>query len=346
VPDLTSIFTRLVSLGPLNEAEAESAFEHILSGAADPAQIGAALALMAARTPAVDELVAGARTLRRHAMPVASPADGPFAHAKLIDTCGTGGAPKLFNVSTVAALIIPAAAPGRAMVAKHGNISRTGRGSAELMSALGVNIHAPAAVQTRCLSECGMCFSLAPAHHPAARHAAAARKALGFPTIFNLLGPLANPAGAECQIIGTWTRENARLMAEALARLGGGRAWVYCSRDGLDELTVSDITHVYEVIDGTVRAFDFDPASVGVKHAPVCELGVGSLVAAADLATNILDGRPGPCRDMALLSAAAALVVAGVAADMAEGLAAAARAVDSGGARRTLAALVELSNTA
>lgn len=340
---LQPILAHLLTGRPLDEARAQEAFEIILGGKADEGQIGAMLALMATRLLSVDELVGAARVLRRHAVPVRRPDHGRFANAVLLDTCGTGGAPKLFNISTIGAIIIAAAGDGRVMVCKHGNVSRTGRGSAELLRELGVKIDASPEVQTHCLTEIGLCFSLASAHHPAARHAAAVRRRLGFPTIFNLLGPLANPAGAERQVTGTWSHDNARLIAQALTRLGTERALVFSGYDGLDELTTTAPSLVHDVAESAIASFDLDAASLSLPSATIADLQVGSLENAVGTARAVLEGQAGPCRDVCLLNAAAGLWIADAAQSLAEGLSLAAAAVDSGRARMTLERLVELS---
>jgi anthranilate phosphoribosyltransferase len=338
-PHLQPVFAALLAGRTLPEAQAEAVFAHLLSGGMDAPQIGALLALLAARPPCVDELVGAARAMRRLATPVAPPPG-----AVVIDTCGTGGAPKLFNVSTVGALVTAAAARGKAVVAKHGNRSRTGRGSAELLEALGVNIHAPAAVQARCLREVGVCFSFAPAHHPAAAHASAARRSLAFPTLFNLLGPLANPAGATRQLVGTSSPVNARALAGALARLGTEHALVVTSDDGLDELTTTAPNLTFEVRGGQVAERALDAVSLGLARAHRDHLCADSLEAAAQTAQAVLDGQPGPCADMVVLNAGASLMVAGIAPDLAAGVALAREALASGAAARTLDGLRRLSH--
>ncbi|MCC6321539.1 MAG: anthranilate phosphoribosyltransferase [Phycisphaerales bacterium] len=353
--DFNQTIQHLLTLAPMSQAQSEEAFEHILSGRIDDARIAAFLSLIAARPagPSVDEVAGAANVFRRHAKPVSRPVSGPFADARLLDTCGTGGAAKLFNVSTAAALVVPSASRGRVMVAKHGNTSRSGRGSVEVLRGLGVNVDAEAGVQTRCLGEAGVCFSMAPRHHPAARHAAAARKSLGFSTIFNLVGPLANPAGAEHQIIGTWSHANARLLAEALARLnsaspGSWRSWVYSSMDGLDELTITDRTLVCEVGSGRImtHAFEIDAREYGLARADVGELRCDSLDEAVATVRRVLDRSAGPQRDMVLLSVGAALVVCGCESDLRSGITAAAGAIDRGEASATLERLVELTRSA
>ncbi|MFN7020895.1 MAG: anthranilate phosphoribosyltransferase [Phycisphaerales bacterium] len=352
--DFNRTLQHLLSLAPLSESQTVAAFEHILSGQADDAGIAAFLSLIAARPsgPSVDEVVGAARVFRRHAQPVHRPTEGPFRNASLLDTCGTGGAAKLFNVSTAAALVVPSASNGRVMVAKHGNTSRSGRGSVEVLRGLGVNVEADAPTQTRCLGQSGVCFSMAPRHHPAARHASAARRSLGFSTLFNLVGPLANPAGAEHQIIGTWSHANARLLTEALARLNAEdatapwRAWTYSSRDGLDELTTTELTIVNAVgHDQPISTFEIDARSLGLSPASIPDIQCRTLDEAVNAVRDVLLGHKGPHRDMVLLSVAAALTVCGCTGDLREGLASAAAAIDGGHALRTLESLVRLSNS-
>lgn len=341
---LQPILSTLVAGATLDEARAEEAFEIVLSGRADDGQIGALLTALAARTPTVDELVGAARVLRRHAVSVRRPDSGRFSGATLLDTCGTGGAPKLFNISTIGAIIIAAAGGGRVMVCKHGNFSRTGRGSAELLRELGVKIDAPPGAQAWSLREIGLCFSLAPAHHPSARQAAAVRRSLGFPTIFNLLGPLANPGGAERQVMGTWSHDHARLLANALARLGTRRSLVFSSRDGLDELTTTATNIAHEVGPGGITPVKIDAPTLALPGATIDDLRVASLEEAVRTARAVLDGRSGPCRDVCLLNAAAGLWIADVAGSLSEGVLLAAAAVDSGDARATLSRMAELSH--
>ncbi len=294
----------------------------------------------------MDELVGSIKALRAKARLIAlidpgTPAGKP--PPPILDTCGTGGAPKLFNVSTIGAIVTAAAGGGEVWVAKHGNRSRTGRGSSELLEALGVGISAPAEVQARCLREIGVCYAHAPDHHPGARHAAAARKRLGV-TIFNLLGPLANPAGATHQLVGTWTPQNAEKLAMALARLGCRRAWVVTSADGLDELTTTAGNLVFEVADGRVERRDFDAGSLGLPRARREELSVGSLEEAVGVARRVLAGESGPHTDMVALNAGASLSIAGVAPTLAEGVAMARAAIDRGEGERVLRELIRLTN--
>ncbi|MCA9287057.1 MAG: anthranilate phosphoribosyltransferase, partial [Phycisphaerales bacterium] len=270
MPSLGDIFKALPT-APLSEPDAEFLFDSMFGGQLDQAQIAGVLALMAARGPTPDEVVGAARAMRRHVTPI--PARHPES---IIDTCGTGGAPKTFNVSTAAAIV---AAGAGARVAKHGNRSRTGRGSAEVLAALGVNVDASPEVQARCLDEAGVCFCFAIHHHPATRHATPVRKALKFPTIFNVLGPLTNPARASRQVIGVYDEGLVPLMAQALARLGCVRAMVAHSRDGLDEVSITAPTLVATVADGRLSMDELDPRPL-VPHLDLAAIDRSQLVAA------------------------------------------------------------------
>ncbi len=336
----------LASGHTLTEQQAGDTFRALLRGELDDAQIGALLALLAARQPTVDELVGAARVMREFVTPVPISDD---IRPSLVDTCGTGGAPKTFNISTAAALIAAGAgealgdSPERIRVAKHGNRSRTGRGSAEVLKQLGVNIDATPQIQAKCLVECAVCFCFAIHHHPAMKHAAAARKSIGFPTIFNLLGPLTNPAGASQQLLGVYDGPKAHLLGEALARLGARRAMVVHGEDGLDEITTTTTTLITLVDPTGVRTEVLDAQELGVARCDVSDLACATLEDAAVLIGQILGGEPGPAREIACLNAGAALVVAGAADSLDEGLARARESVDSGAAARTLERLARVS---
>lgn len=340
---MRDILEHLLLKGPLDEAEAGRAFSLILSGEANESQVGAMLALVAARGPTLDEIVGGARVMRAHVTPVPIGAADPIREA-LIDTCGTGGTPKTFNVSTCAAIVSAAAGEGRVRVAKHGGRSRSGRGSAEVLAALGVNIDAPPPVQAECLRDCAVCFSFAVNHHPAMKFAAGPRKSLGFPTVFNLLGPLCNPAGARRQVMGVYERRYVPLIAEALRRLGAERALVVHADDGMDEISTTSKTTVAEVTPAGVSVTEFDAASLGLARATLDDLRVATLEDAAALFRSVLAGEPGPASEIVALNAGAALMVGGVAPSIGEGLALAQSAIASGAAQRTLDRLVERSN--
>jgi len=346
---IPEVLARLAAGGSLDEATSESVFGRLLAGAMDPAQIGALLAMLQARIGGVtpDELTGAARVMREKVerVPYVSPAG-----TVVVDTCGTGGAPKTFNVSTAAAFVVAGAKPepgsgvDRVVVAKHGNRSRTGRGSAEVLARLGVNIDASPATQAACLDAAGVCFCFAIHHHPAMKHAAPVRRSLGFPTIFNLLGPLTNPCGARRQLIGVYRPEFVGLMAETLRRLGAEHAMVAHSDDGLDELSVTAPTTLGIVQRGTVRTERVDPGALGLRTATVESLRASDESHAAEMVRGVLAGEAGPAADMVLLTAGAALVVAGAASTIAEGIGLARQSVASGRASEALATLARVSH--
>lgn len=344
------VLARLLRGETLSAEASDAAFDLLLGGGMDPAQIGSLLSLIEARGATVEELVGAARAMRRHVMRVPFPC-GPARQGTddpLIDTCGTGGAQKTFNVSTAAAIVAAAVEPEpdgrRVRVAKHGNRSRTGRGSAEVLAALGVNVDASPAVQARCLERVGVCFCFAIHHHPAMKHAAGARRALGFPTIFNLLGPLTNPAGARRQIIGVYEPAAVEKVARALAALGAERAMVVHGLDGLDEISTVGTTLIAHVQDGRVRTEHVEPGHFGLTRRHIDDLRAPDLESAVRTFRSVIDGEPGPAREMVELNAAAALVVAGLASSIEEGLRAASAAIDAGRAAATLEALARTSN--
>lgn len=341
--DAKSALALLGTGAAMTESQAGDLFSELLSGKLTEAQIGAVLGMIAVRGPSVDELVGAGRVMRQHVSPV------PLPHGytgPVLDTCGTGGTAKTFNISTAAALVAAAAARriNRPMlVAKHGNRSRSGRGSAEVLETLGVRVDAPAAVQTECLRRVGLCFCFAQHHHPAMKHAAPARQALGIPTIFNLLGPLTNPARADRQVLGVFADRFIEPMAESLRRLGAVRAVVFHSRDGMDEISVSAPTRMAVITSAGVRLWELDPTELGLKRSPREELAVSTLAEAADAVRQVLAGQAGAKRDAVLLAAAASLVVTDLAPDWPQALALAADAIDSGEARRILDELAETS---
>jgi anthranilate phosphoribosyltransferase len=333
--DLRPFLAKVAAGQALAEAEAEAAFDAIMSGAGTPSQIGGFLMALRVRGETVDELTGAARIMRAKAVPIEAP---PGA----VDTCGTGGdGSGSFNISTAAALV---AAAGGVPVAKHGNRALSSRsGSADVLKALGVDIDADLDRVRRCLWEAGIGFLMAPRHHSATRHVAPARVELGTRTIFNLLGPLSSPAGARRQLVGVFAAEWVRPMAEVLGRLGSERAWVVHGA-GLDELTTAGKTTVAALEDGRVETFEIDPAEFGLAPARLADLKGGDPDHNARLMRDLLEGARGPLRDVVLLNSAAALLVAGRAADLGEGIALAARAIDSGAALRVLRDLVALSN--
>ncbi len=335
--DLKNTLRTLLDHRSLDADESREAFSAIMTGEVNEPQIAALLALLAARVPTSDELLGAALVMREHVDRVPS----RTAPEKLLDTCGTGGAPKTFNVSSAAAIV--AAAAG-AKVAKHGNRSRTGRGSAELLKELGVAVDAGRETQAACIDEVGICFCFAIHHHPAIKHVMPVRMALGLPTIFNLLGPLTNPAGARRQLLGVWDPRFMKPMAGALKALGAQRAVVLHSHDGLDEISISAPTTLTHVSEEGLRTETITPEQFGMERAPRERVLARDLPHAVAMVRAVLDGsETGPPLDMTLLSAGCALHVAGEAPDMATGVQRAREAVQSGAAARTLAALSERS---
>lgn len=303
----------------------------IVDGAASPAQVGALLTALRLRGETEEEIAGAAVALRRRALPF--PAGD--AAGELLDTCGTGGdGAGTVNVSTLAALV--AAAAG-ARVAKHGNRAVSSScGSADLLAALGVDTGVSPAVAGRCLEETGFAFLFAPLYHPAMKAVAPVRRELGFRTIFNMIGPLCNPAGARRQLLGVFSRDMVPVMAGVLRRLGAVRAMVVSSEDGLDELSVSAPTLVAELDEGEIRIRTLEPARLGLGNHPPESLRGGGAEENARLAMEMLEGGKGPVRDAVLLNAAAAIAVAGIAPGVEEALPLAAKAVDGGGALAVL----------
>ncbi len=334
---LRDILLKLCRRADLTREEATAAFDHIMAGEATDAQIGGLLVGLAAKGSTVDELVGAASVMRARSVRVTVPTTGA-----VLDTCGTGGDVKgTFNISTAAAII--AAAAGVTVV-KHGNRSASSKsGSADVLEHLGVNLEGSTAA---CLAAANICFAYARSHHPAMRHVAAARSSLGVPTLFNVLGPLTNPAGARHQLLGVFAPELTEQVAAALRELGSTRAWVVHADDGLDEISTMGPTRVTELRDGHVQTWRLDPGDAGLPTARLGDLQVGSVAEAAAAIRSVLAGARGPMRDIAVLNAAASLTVAGRVGSLAEGMGSAAAAVDDGRARRTLEQLVAVSNGA
>lgn len=340
---LKPILQQLVSGRPLTRDQAYTAFERVMGGEASQAQIGSLLTALTARPggPSVDEITGAAQAMREHAVAVDVPPD-----VEVIDTCGTGGDHTgTFNISTAAALI---AAGAGARVAKHGNRSVTScSGSSQVLEALGVNVQATGPTLSRALSEAGICFCFAPTHHPAMKHAVGPRRELGFRTIFNLLGPLTNPARAGRQVVGVYDPHLVEPIARVLANLGATHAMVVhgeSSAGGLDEITTTGPTHIATARGGRVTTSTFEPESVGVERIMLDQLKVQSVEESAATIQAILSGEPGPPRDIAALNAAAALVVADLAENLSHGLALARRAIDDGAAKEALERLVEVTH--
>ncbi len=311
---------------------ASAVLAEIMEGRTDPVQTGAFLIALRAKGETVPELVGLARTMRALASHVS------VERADLLDTAGTGGGPSTFNVSTTAALV---AAGAGCAVAKHGNRSNTSRcGSADLLEALGVNIDLGPAAVARCIDEVGFGFMFAPRHHAAMAHVVAVRKELGVRTIFNFLGPLTNPAGAERQLLGVSDRHYQETIAEALVGLGSVRAMVVAAEDGVDELSISARTRVIEVAEGSTSEWFVEPGELGLAEAKLEEVAGGTPEENAAVSRAVLEGERGSRRDLVLLNAGAAIYVGGLAADLGEGVAKAAAAIDSGAARHVLDRLI------
>jgi len=323
----------------LSLEESREAMRLIMEGRATPAQVAAYLVALSIKGPTPDEIAGAALVMREKATRI------DVGDLPVIDTCGTGGTGrKPFNVSTCAAIV---AAGAGAYVAKHGNRGATSRcGSSDVLEALGVNVQAPPEVVARSIREARIGFLFAPLLHGAMKHAAGVRKDIGIPTVFNVLGPLTNPAGARRQVMGVFTRDLVRQIAEVLLRLGAEHALVVHSSEGLDEITLSGPTHVAEVKGGRIREYDVTAADLGLPESDLGDMRVETPAQGAEIIRTILAGEKGPRRDIVLANAGTAVYVAGLARTPAECVARAAEAVDSGAARRTLEALVASSHSA
>lgn len=328
---LREALARVVARQDLSTGQARETMGVIMSGDATPAQIGGFLVAMRVKGETAEEVAGFAQAMREKALGYAS------RHAHLVDTCGTGGdGAHTFNISTTAAFVVAACG---LPVAKHGNRSVSSRaGSADLLEALGAKIEVPPEVAGRCLDEIGFGFFFAPICHPAMKYAAGPRRELGLRTVFNILGPLCNPAGAKVQVLGVYAPELVGMVAEVLAILGAKRAFVVHGAGGLDEISPVGEALYAEVKNGSVHRGVFDPADHGINRCSVEALRGGSVAENAALTRGILQGNPGPKADAVLLNAALALVAAEAAGDVDEGLAAAREVVASG---RALAKMEE-----
>ena len=322
----------------LTREEARSAFDDLLSGEVTPAQGGAFLMALRVRGEALDEIVGAVSAMRGRMTRVNAPADA-------MDIVGTGGDHSgSYNISTLASMIVAGCG---VRVAKHGNRAASSRsGAADVLTALGVKIGLDPAALERCLAEAGLCFMFAQAHHASMRHVAPVRVELGTRTLFNLLGPLSNPAGVRRQLLGVFSDAWLEPLTQVLKELGTERVWTVHGSDGLDEITTTGPTHVVALENGTIRRFTVTPEEVGLTTARPEDLkGADPEHNAAEL-RRVLDGEKTPYRDIAVLNAAAALVVAGEAGNLREGVERAASAVDSGAAKGALERLIQVSNAA
>jgi anthranilate phosphoribosyltransferase len=332
----------------LSREQARQLMSEVLSGGCTDAQIAALLVALHMKGETVEEIVGFAEAIRRAAAPLASP-DGSTLDVSgterdaLVDTSGTGGdASGTFNISTATALVVAGAG---VRVAKHGNRSVTSKcGSADVMEALGVSIDLPPARLAACLAEVGMAFLFAPAIHLAVKYVQPARRELRLRTVFNLLGPLTNPARASAQVVGVYSAELVEKLAEALSMLGVRRAMVVHGSDGLDEITITGPTRIAEVRDGTVHSYEVTPEEFGMKRARLEDIAGGDAAENAEIIRAILRGEKSPRRDVVLLNAAAALFAAAEADHLSKAVPLAIRAIDSGAAATKLNALIRFTN--
>jgi anthranilate phosphoribosyltransferase len=331
----------------LTRDEARAVMSEVLSGRCTDAQVAGLLVALHMKGETVEEIVGFAEAIRAAASPMnlhsTLDVSGTGRDA-LVDTCGTGGdASGTFNISTATAFVVAGAG---VRVAKHGNRSVTSKcGSADVMEALGVNIGLPSARLAECLREVGIAFLFAPAMHSAMKHVQTARRELRLRTVFNLLGPLTNPAGASAQVVGVYSVELVEKLAEALSMLGLHRALVVHGLDGLDEITVTGPTRVAEVREGNVRTYEVTPEEFGMKRAPIESISGGDAVANAAIIREILSGKKSPRHDVVLLNAAAALVAAGLVDHLSDAIPLAVNSIDSGAAALKLEALVRFTTT-
>lgn len=334
--DIRSMIAIVASGQSLSLEEAHAAFDIMMSGDATPSQMGGFLMALRVRGETVDEITGGAMAMRAKMVKIKAP-----DHA--IDTCGTGGdASGTYNVSTAAGIVVAASG---VTVAKHGNRALSSKsGSADVLTALGVEIDTPPDIVERAIGEVGLGFMMAPKHHGAMRHVGGTRVELGTRTIFNLLGPLSNPAGAKRQLIGVFAKEWIEPLAHVLKSLGSSRAWIVHGEDGLDEITTTATTHVAELRDGEVTTFEISPEVAGLPFAELSALKGGDAEHNAKALRGVLAGEKNAFRDIVLLNTAAALIVAERVDDLRSGVELAAKTIDSGAAVTTLERLVTVTN--
>jgi anthranilate phosphoribosyltransferase len=336
--EFKALIAKVATGASLTRAEAATAFDRMMSGEATPSQMGGLLMALRVRGETVDEITGAVTTMRAKMLGVKAPPDA-------IDVVGTGGdASGSYNISTCAAFIVAGAG---VPVAKHGNRALSSKsGAADVLSALGVKLDLTAEQVAACIAEAGIGFMFAPAHHPAMKNVGPTRVELGTRTIFNLLGPLANPASVKRQMIGTFSRHWIEPMAQVLKNLGSESIWVVHGSDGLDEITTSGPTSVAALENGKVRSFEIAPEDAGLARAKPEALRGGDASENAKALLDVLKGKPGAFRDVAMLNAAAALIVAGRAKDLKQGVSLAAHAIDTGEAEGRLDRLIAISNAA
>ena len=347
-PTLVAAIQQLVERKDLTREQARAVMEEILSGQASTPLIAALLVALRMKGETVEELIGFAHVMRAKAAPVRPSLSAEedltdTGRDALVDTCGTGGdASGTFNISTATAFVVAGCG---VRVAKHGNRSISSRcGSADVMEALGVNLNLPPERIARCIEEVGIGFLFAPALHPAMKHAMPARRELKIRTVFNLLGPLSNPAGASVQVVGVYDGKLTGLIAQALLELGLRRGFVVHGADCLDEISNTGETLIAEIANGQVKTWTLRPEDFGLPRCTLADLQGGDVAENVQIIRDLFDGQKGPKRDIVLLNAAAALVAANHAADFQEGIRLAAHSLDSGAARKKLLALAEFTN--
>lgn len=336
--DMQNAINMVINRSDLDEEEMAGVMRTIMTGGATPAQIGGFLVGLRMKGETVYEITAAARVMRELAGKVATWPE------HLVDTCGTGGdASGTFNISTASAFV---AAGAGARVAKHGNRSVSSKsGSADVLEAAGVRLDITPGHVSRCLEEVGIGFMFAPAHHGAMKHAIGPRREMGVRTIFNVLGPLTNPAGAPNQVLGVFSRELVKPMARVLKKLGSKHVMVVHAKDGLDEISINRKTWVAELRNGQIREYKIRPGDFGMERASLDTIRADSVEDSLRIINEVLDNRPGPARDIVCLNAGAAIYTAGVAVSLEQGVALAADSIASGRAREKLRQLVELTRS-
>ncbi len=334
--DFKAIIGKVATGAALSRDEAAAAFDTMMAGNATPSQIGGLLMALRVRGETVDEITGAVSAMRGRMLRVKAPADA-------VDIVGTGGdGSGSVNVSTCAAFILAGAGVS---VAKHGNRAMSSRsGAADVLAALGVNIDITPEHVSRCIAEAGIGFMFAPVHHPAIKNVGPTRVELGTRTIFNLLGPLSNPAGVTRQMLGVFAKQWVEPLAHVLKNLGATSAWVVHGSDGLDEITLSGPTYAAALENGHIRTFEIMPEESGLPRNDTADLKGGDAPANADALRAVLDGKPGAYRNVALVNAAAALIVAGKARNLKEGVALGTRSLDTGAAAEKLTRLAAISN--
>ena len=335
--DLKSLLIKLAEGVSLSSSDAETAFDNIMSGEADNSQIGALLMALRVRGETVDEITGAVRAMRAKSTSVIAPDDA-------MDIVGTGGdSLGTYNISTAAALVVAGCG---VTVAKHGNRAVTSKaGASDVLASLGVNLECDMSLIERAITDAGIGFLMAPRYHSAMRYVVPVRASLGIRTIFNILGPLSNPAGVKRQFTGAFDRAWIEPMAQVLSNLGSEAAWVVHGADGMDEITTTEITYVAALSDGKVKTFEITPEDAGIPRASLDDLRGGDAKYNAAAIEALVDGQVGPYRDIVLFNAAASLIVAGKAEDLKGGVSRAAQSIDEGSALKVLKNMIEITNS-